>query len=46
VVLPQIVTYAVVEKAMENKGKLWYNYDVSTGATAVGKKAHLRAKQR
>jgi len=44
-VLPQIVTQVVVEKEMENKGKLWYNHDTSIGAAAVGEKAHLGTKQ-
>jgi len=30
--LPQIVTYAVVEKGMENKGMLCCNHDASIGA--------------
>ena len=46
--VPQIITYAAVEKGIELKGeqkKLWY-HDASTGAAAVGKKARLGTKQR
>jgi len=28
----------------ENKGKLWYNHNASSGGAAVGKKAHLEMK--
>jgi len=41
-VLPQIVTYAAVEKGMENKEEK--NHDASIGAAAVGEKAHLGTK--
>jgi len=47
-VLPEIITYAVVEKGMEtkeNKSKLWYNHDARIEAAAVGEKVCLRTKQ-
>jgi len=47
--VPQIVTYAAVEKEMEHKGEQRYalvNHDSSVGTTAVGEKAHLRMKRR
>jgi len=41
----QFITYAAVEKGMENKGKFWKNRDTSTGGAAVDKKAHLGMKR-
>jgi len=41
--VPQIATYAVRGKGMEHKG---VNHDASTGAAAVGEKAHLGTKRR
>ena len=38
--LSQTVTYAVVEKGMENKSKLWQNHDAIIRAAAVGEKAY------
>jgi len=35
--VPQIITYAAVEKKMENKGKVCKNHDASIGAAVVGK---------
>jgi len=35
-----------MEPTKKNKGNFWLNHDVSTGAAAVGEKAHLRMKQR
>jgi len=32
-------------RTKENKRKLWLNHDVSIGAAAVGKKAHLWMKR-
>ena len=40
-----MVTYAVVEKGMENKDKLWYNHDASIRKAAVGKEARLGMKR-
>jgi len=34
----QIITYAAVEKWMENKGKFLWHHDAGTGAAAVGGK--------
>ena len=42
--LPQIVAYVVVKKEWGWVQR--YHHDTSTGATAVGEKAHLGAKQR
>ena len=41
----QIITYAVVERGMENKGKLWQKHDAAIEDAVVGKKAHLQMKQ-
>ena len=40
--VPQIVTYAVKETGMENKGELWYNHVISIGAAAVGERHIFR----
>ena len=40
--VPQIVTYAVKETGMENKGELWYNHVISIGAAVVGERHIFR----
>jgi len=42
--LPQIVTYVVVEKGTENKGKLLLSHDGSNEAAADGKRACFGTK--